>query len=98
MPKSRIILATGFFIALLPILGFPHAWESFFEIIGGLGIVALSVMISIDKRLSMKAKAERRLASRRAKMRREVDHTAQAEGAVEEVAIDTVTHEEAATE
>lgn len=60
MPKSRIILVTGFFIALLPMLGFPTAWESFFQIAGGLGIVLLSVLISIDKRLTQKAKAERR--------------------------------------
>lgn len=73
MPKSRIILAIGFFIALLPFLGFPHTWESFFEIVGGLGIVGLSLAISIDKRLSMKAKAERRLASRRQRLRREAD-------------------------
>ncbi|MBX4199219.1 hypothetical protein KW800_03050 [Candidatus Parcubacteria bacterium] len=69
MPKSRIILAIGLFIALLPVLGFPHAWESFFEIVGGLGIVCLSVLIAIDKRLSLKVKAERRLATRRAKTR-----------------------------
>jgi hypothetical protein len=73
MPKSRIILTIGFFIALLPILGFPHAWESFFEIVGGLGIVMLSVMMSVDKRLSLKAKAERRLAARRAKNRVETE-------------------------
>lgn len=60
MPKNRIILVIGFLIALLPSLGFPHAWESFFEVVGGLGIVLLSVLISIDKRLSMKAKAEKR--------------------------------------
>jgi hypothetical protein len=71
MPKSRIILAIGFFIALLPILGFPHAWESFFEMVGGLGIVLLSVLIAVDKRLSQKAKAERRLATRRARVRPE---------------------------
>lgn len=68
MPKSKIILGIGFFIALLPVLGFPHSWESFFQVIGGLGIVALSVLISIDKRLTLKAKAERRLRRRKEKM------------------------------
>lgn len=66
MPKSRIIIVIGVLIALLPALGFPHAWESFFEVVGGLGIVLLSVLISVDKRLSLKAKAERRLRRRRA--------------------------------
>jgi hypothetical protein len=67
MPKSRIILVIGFFIALLPILGFPHAWESFFQVVGGLGIVLLSVMIAVDKRLTQKVKAERRMKRRRAR-------------------------------
>ncbi len=67
MPKSRIILVIGFIIALLPVLGFPHSWESFFQVVGGLGIVLLSVLISIDKRLTQKAKAERRLNAKRAK-------------------------------
>ena len=65
MPKSRIILVIGFLIALLPVLGFPHSWESFFQVVGGLGIVALSVLISIDRRLSLKAKSERRKLRRR---------------------------------
>ncbi len=60
MPKSRIILALGFFIALLPVLGFPHTWESFFEVASGLLIVLLSVLISVDRRLTLKAKAEKR--------------------------------------
>jgi hypothetical protein len=72
MPKSRIILVIGFCIALLPMLGFPHAWESFFQVVGGLGIVLLSVMIAVDKRLTQKAKAERRLRRRREKVDVEV--------------------------
>jgi uncharacterized membrane protein YccC len=65
MPKSKIILALGFIIALLPLLGFPHAWESFFQVFAGLAIVFLSVMISVDKRLSLRSKAEKRLSRRR---------------------------------
>lgn len=66
MPKSRIILALGFFIALLPVLGFPYAWESFFEVASGLLIVFLSVLISVDRRLTMKSKAEKRQLRKRA--------------------------------
>ena len=72
MPKSRIILSLGFFIALLPVLGFPHVWELFFQVAAGLGIVLLSVLISIDKRLTQKAKAERRIKRRREKVNVEV--------------------------
>lgn len=72
MPKSRIILVIGFFIALLPLLGFPHAWESFFEVVGGLGIVLLSVLMAVDRRLLMKAKAEKRLRRRRERSIKEV--------------------------
>jgi Kef-type K+ transport system membrane component KefB len=66
MPKSKIILTIGFIIALLPILGFPHNWESFFEVVGGLSIVLLSFLISIDRRLSLKAKMHKRQARKRA--------------------------------
>ena len=60
MPKSKIILAIGFFIALLPFLGFPQGWDSFFEFVGGFSIVLLSALISIDRRLSLKAKMQKR--------------------------------------
>jgi len=73
MPKSRIIPVIGFLIALLPILGFPHAWEIFFQIIGGLGIVGLSILISIDKRLMQKSKAEKRMVTLRKKVDVEAD-------------------------
>lgn len=66
MPKSKIILTIGFIIALLPLLGFPHSWESFFEVVGGVSIVLLSVLISVDKRLSLKAKMHKRQARKRA--------------------------------
>lgn len=68
MPKSKIILTLGALIALLPILGFPHAWESFFEVVFGLSIVLLSVLISVDRRLSIKAKVQKRQARKRAVM------------------------------
>lgn len=60
MPKNKIIIALGALIALLPIFGFPPSWESFFQIAAGLSIVFLSVMISIDKKLMLRAKAQKR--------------------------------------
>jgi len=60
MSKNRIIIVIGLLVALLPILGFPHLWESFFQITAGFSIVLLSIWVSIDKRLSLKAKAQRR--------------------------------------
>ncbi|MDB5266901.1 MAG: hypothetical protein JWN89_716 [Parcubacteria group bacterium] len=66
MPKSKIILALGFLIALLPVLGFPHSWESFFQVLFGLSIVLLSVLISVDRRLSLKARVQKRQARKRA--------------------------------
>ena len=62
MPKNKIILTLGFLIALFPILGFPHSWESFLQVVFGLSIVALSVLISVDRRLSMKARVQKRQA------------------------------------
>jgi hypothetical protein len=66
MPKNKIILTIGFLIALLPVFGFPHSWEVAMQIIGGLSIVFLSVMISVDKRITLKAKAQKRHNKRRA--------------------------------
>lgn len=65
MPKTKIILALGFFIALLPVLGFPYAWEAFFQVAVGLSIVLLSVMVSIDRRLMLKARGQKRQARKR---------------------------------
>ena len=60
MPKNRIIVIIGVIVALLPVLGFPRLWESFFQVLAGVSIVLLSVWATIDKRLMLKAKAQRR--------------------------------------
>ena len=65
MPKNRIIIALGLLVALSPLLGFPRLWESFFQVAAGFSIILLSVWTSIDKRLSLKAKAQRRQIHRR---------------------------------
>ncbi len=60
MPRNRIIVCLAFLIACLPMLGFPRAWESFFQIATGLSIIALSFWTTIDRKLAMKAKAQMR--------------------------------------
>lgn len=60
MPKNRVIIVLGALIALLPFLGFPHLWEAFFQVVAGLAIILLSIWATIDKRLSLKAKAQKR--------------------------------------
>lgn len=62
MPKNRIIIVLGVLIALLPVLGFPRAWEAFFQVAAGLSIVTIIIWANIDKRLSLKAKAQKRQA------------------------------------
>lgn len=47
-------------MALLPLLGFPSAWEAFFQVLAGLSIIGLSVWSQIDRKLSQKAKAQMR--------------------------------------
>ena len=74
MPKNRIIIALGVLIALLPLIGFPRLWESFFQVVTGLSIVLVSVWATIDKRLTLKAKAQRRELHKR----REVEIQSQA--------------------
>ena len=60
MPKNRIIIVLGVIVALQPLLGFPHFWELIFQVVAGLSIVLISIWATIDKRLSLKAKAQRR--------------------------------------
>lgn len=60
MPKNKLIVVLGVVIALQPFLGFPNLWESYFQIVAGALIVLLSIWSSIDKRLTLKARAQRR--------------------------------------
>ena len=75
MPKNRIIILLGVLVALLPILGFPRIWESFFQVVVGLSVVLLSIWATIDKRLSLKAKVQKRQIHKR----REIEMEAQRE-------------------
>lgn len=52
----------GAIVALLPLLGFPGPWESFFQVVAGLSIVGLSFWAQIDRKISQKAKAQMRSA------------------------------------
>ena len=65
MPKSRVILVLGVLIALLPVLGFPRSWESFFQVLAGFAIVLLPVWPTSDRMLSVKAKAQLRQTRKR---------------------------------
>jgi hypothetical protein len=84
MPKNRIILILGVIIALLPILGFPRSWESFFQVLVGLTIVLLSVWSTVDKRLTLKAKAHKRQIHRRREIEIENQKEADKSSSVEE--------------
>jgi hypothetical protein len=64
MPKNRIIIILAVLVALLPLLGFPHAWESFFQMFAGVAIVGVSVWSTIDRKISLRAKAQMRQARR----------------------------------
>jgi predicted membrane metal-binding protein len=75
MSKKGIIIMLGVLVALMPFLGFPHAWESLFQIVFGLAIVLLSVWSTIDKHLTLKAKAQKRQVHKR----RQVEIVAQHE-------------------
>ena len=60
MSKSRMIITLGVLVALLPILGFPRAWEGAFQVFAGLAIVGISLWSKIDRKLALKAKAQMR--------------------------------------
>ena len=64
MHRSKAILILGFLVAVLPALGFPRTWEEVFQVLAGLSIIGFSVWSTIDKKLSLKAKAQLRQARR----------------------------------
>jgi hypothetical protein len=64
MNRSKAIITIGILVALLPILGFPRSWESYFQVAAGLSLVALSVWSTIDKKISQRAKAHKRQTER----------------------------------
>ena len=84
MPKNKIIVVLGALIALFPFLGFPHLWESIFQVMAGLSIVLLLVWVTIDKRLSLKAKAQKRQNHKRREVEMEVQREALKQQAVQE--------------
>ncbi len=60
MNRKKAIITIGVLVALLPILGFPRGWESLFQVLAGLSLVLLSIWSSIDKKISLRAKAQKR--------------------------------------
>ena len=51
-------------MALLPFLGFPSSWEAVFQVLIGLSLVGVSIWSNIDKKLTQKAKAQKRMAKK----------------------------------
>lgn len=66
MPKNKVIVILGAFVAILHIVnGLPNNWEAFLSIIAGLSIVLISFLSSWDKRMSLRAKAQKRQQTRK---------------------------------
>ena len=81
MSKKQSIITIGVIVALLPMLGFPRAWEAFFQIVAGLSIVGLSVWSGIDRKLKLKAKAQMRQARSTASVASEASELQEADQA-----------------
>lgn len=50
LTKNRILLILGAWIALIPFLGFPSSYKSFFIIASGLFVVLLAFLHAREKR------------------------------------------------
>ena len=85
MSKNKIIITLGALVVLLPVLGFPTSWESFLEVLIGLSIIATSTWATIDKKLTQKAKADRRRQERRRAHERQIRETMVETGGVSEL-------------
>lgn len=58
MSKNKTIIALGLWIAIVPFLGFPGAWKTFFITTSGLAIVFISFMIIAKKRAERPQESE----------------------------------------
>lgn len=54
MSKNKIVFILGIALVILPFLGFPSAWKTFFMLVMGLFLVSLSFTTSLRKRTSGK--------------------------------------------
>jgi uncharacterized protein YabE (DUF348 family) len=63
MSKNKIILIIGIVIAIIPFLGFPSAWRSFFVFVGGVAVSTLSYLIARENRMVMHSKPKSRVVS-----------------------------------
>ena len=67
MSKNKTIIFLATLVALLPtsFIGLPPNQEEVMQILLGLAIIFISVWSIVDKRLSLKAKAQKRQAHKR---------------------------------
>lgn len=45
MTIDALIMLSGAFVAVLPFLGFPNSWDSFFFVCAGVFIIALGIVV-----------------------------------------------------
>lgn len=45
MTIDALIMFSGAFVAILPFLGFPNSWDTFFLLAAGILIVALGIVV-----------------------------------------------------
>ncbi len=60
MRKERTLLFLGIWVALLPLLGFPNSWRTFFFLITGCALIFLSYLFYKQVR-ARKPEAENRM-------------------------------------
>lgn len=48
--KNRLLLILGIWIALIPFLGFPSSYKSFFVLVSGLAVAAVAFLLAREKR------------------------------------------------
>ena len=54
MSKNRIVFVIGSILFLIPFLGFPSSWKTFFSIVSGLILISLSLSNSIKRRMTIR--------------------------------------------
>ncbi len=60
MSKNSTILAIGIIQLIMPLLGFPSTWRSFFSVVFGIILIVLSFSVAIKRRSSVRKSVRRK--------------------------------------
>ncbi len=58
MNRQRVILISGIWVAILPFLGFPNSWKTFFFFVTGAGLVYIAYKMNKERMTAIHKREE----------------------------------------